>query len=73
MTFLKRWGKSTKTRTDQKISINAESRAEDDTLFNGLSAGGTVEVPIAESPWGSYFGMFRDKFGMEWMVDYDQK
>jgi PhnB protein len=54
-----------------KISISAESREEADKLFNGLSAGGTVEMPISDSPWGSYFGMFRDKYGIEWMVDYD--
>lgn len=55
-----------------KISISAESKAEADKLFHGLSAGGTVEMPIADSPWGSYFGMFRDKYGIEWMVDFDQ-
>ena len=54
-----------------KISVSAESREEADRLFNGLSAGGTVEMPIADSPWGSYFGMFRDKYGIEWMVDFD--
>ena len=53
-----------------KISISAESREEADKLFNGLSAGGTVEMPMDDSPWGSYFGMFRDKFGIEWMVDF---
>jgi uncharacterized glyoxalase superfamily protein PhnB len=42
-------------------------------LFNGLSAGGTIEMPIGDSPWGSYFGMFRDKYGIEWTVDYDPK
>ena len=54
-----------------KIAISAESREEADQLFNGLSAGGLVEMPIGDSPWGSYFGMFRDKFGIEWMVDFD--
>jgi len=53
-----------------KIVINAESREEADKLFSGLSAGGSVEAPIGDSPWGSYFGMFRDKFGIEWMVDF---
>ena len=52
------------------IVINAESREEADKLFSGLSAGGSVEAPIGDSPWGSYFGMFRDKFGIEWMVDF---
>ena len=56
-----------------KIAISAESREEADKLFSGLSAGGNIEVPIGDSPWGSYFGMFRDKFGIEWMVDFDQK
>ena len=54
-----------------KISISAESKEEADKLFNGLSAGGKIEMPIANSPWGSYFGMFRDKYGIEWMVDFD--
>jgi PhnB protein len=54
-----------------KISVSAKSKEEADKLFSGLSVGGAVEMPIADSPWGSYFGMFRDKFGIEWMVDYD--
>lgn len=56
-----------------KISISAESKEEADILFNGLSAGGKIEIPIADSPWGSYFGMFRDKYGIEWMVDFDPR
>ncbi len=56
-----------------KISISAESREEADKLFSGLSEGGNIEMPIGESPWGSYFGMFRDKYGIEWMVDFDSK
>lgn len=56
-----------------KIAIFAETREEADRLFNGLSASGEVEVPMSDSPWGSYFGMFRDKFGIEWMVNFDPK
>jgi PhnB protein len=59
--------------TRSKISISAESKEEADKLYNGLSVGGQVEMPIADSPWGSYFGMFRDKYGIEWMVDFDPK
>lgn len=66
-------GKVNELENRSKISISAESRDEADMLFNGLSAGGTIEVPMADSPWGSYFGMFRDKYGIEWMVDYDPK
>jgi PhnB protein len=64
-------GRVNENENRSKISISAESREEADKLFNGLSAGGTVEMPIADSPWGSYFGMFRDKYGIEWMVDFD--
>lgn len=53
------------------ISINAESKAEADKLFNALSAGGKIEMPIQDSFWGAYFGMFADKFGIRWMVNYD--
>jgi PhnB protein len=56
-----------------KIAVGAASREEADKIFNGLSSGGNVEVPIGDSPWGSYFGMFRDKYGIEWMVDFDPK
>jgi PhnB protein len=66
-------GKHNENETRSKISINAESKEEADKLFNALSAGGQVEMPIADSPWGSYFGMFRDKYGIEWMVSFDSK
>lgn len=54
-----------------KIVVSAESREEADKLFNGLSAGGNVEGPIDDSPWGTYAGMFRDKYGIEWIVEFD--
>jgi PhnB protein len=66
-------GKTNENENRSKISISAESKEEADKLFNGLSVGGQVEVPIGDSPWGSYFGMFRDKYGIEWMVDFDPK
>jgi|EP01038_Epipyxis_sp_PR26KG_P000315 PhnB protein len=52
------------------ISINAESKEEAYQLFNDLSAGGEIEIPLSESPWGTYFGMFADKYGIQWMLDY---
>jgi PhnB protein len=54
-----------------KISVSAESREEADKIFNGLSAGGAIEGPIGDTPWGTYAGMFRDKFGIEWIVEFD--
>ena len=66
-------GQHSETETRSKISISAESKEEADRIFHGLSAGGQIEMPIEESPWGSYFGMFRDQFGIEWMVDFDPR
>jgi len=54
-----------------KISISAASKMEAETLFHGLSAGGNVEMPLTDSAWGSYFSMFRDKYGIEWIVEFD--
>lgn len=66
-------GKVPENDNRNKISISAESREEADKIFNGLSSGGNIEMPIADSPWGSYFGMFADKYGIQWMIDYDPK
>lgn len=53
-----------------KILVRTESREEAEKLFNGLSAGGEVEGEMGESPWGSYAGMFRDKYGIEWIIEF---
>ncbi len=66
-------GKTNENENRSKIVISAESKEEADKLFNGLSVGGQIEGPIGDSPWGSYFGMFRDKYGIEWMVNFDPK
>lgn len=55
------------------ISIDPSSKEEADKLFNGLSKGGEVEMPIADQAWGDYFGSFKDKFGIKWMVNYSQQ
>lgn len=55
------------------LSIGAASKAEADKLYNGLSAGGKITMPIGMTFWGSYFGMFIDKFGIQWMVGFDEK
>ena len=53
-----------------KIAVSAVSREEADKIFTELSEGGTVEMPMAESPWGTRFAMFRDKYGIEWTVEF---
>ena len=64
-------GRVNENENRSKIVVNAESREEADNIFNGLSAGGDVEGPIGDSPWGTYAGMFRDKYGIEWIVEFD--
>jgi PhnB protein len=64
-------GRTNENENRSKILVSVESREEADKIFNGLSAGGNVEGPIGDTPWGSYAGMFRDKYGIEWIVEFD--
>ena len=64
-------GRVNENENRSKIVVAAESREEAENIFNGLSAGGTVEGPIGDSSWGTYAGMFRDKYGIEWIVEFD--
>ena len=66
-------GQVNENENRSKIFISTESKEEADQIFNRLSLGGQVEVPIGDSPWGTYFAMFRDKYGIEWMVEFDAK
>ncbi len=63
-------GKVSENENRSKISVSAESKEEADRLFAGLSAGGQVEGPMGDGPWGSYAGMFRDKYGIEWIIEF---
>ena len=64
-------GRVNENENRSKISVSAESREEADKLFSGLSAGGSIEVPPGDSLGDTYFAMFRDKFGIEWMVNFE--
>jgi PhnB protein len=64
-------GRVNENENRSKISVIAESREEADKIFNGLSAGGDIEGQIGDSPWDTYAGMFRDKYGIEWIVEFD--
>lgn len=52
------------------ICIGAESKEEADELFKGLSEGGKTSMPMADTFWGDYFGMLKDRFGVQWMISY---
>ena len=63
-------GRVNENENRSKILVSTESKEEADKLFNGLSAGGEVEGSMGDSPWGSYAGMFRDKYGIEWIIEF---
>ncbi len=52
------------------ITVHPDSKEEADRIFNALSGGGAIEMPIRDQVWGDYFGSFEDKFGVHWMVFY---
>jgi PhnB protein len=64
-------GRVNENENRSKIVVSADSREEADKIFSGLSAGGNIEGPIGDGPWGTYAGMFRDKYGIEWIVEFD--
>jgi PhnB protein len=62
-------GRVNENENRSKIFVSAESKEEAEKIFNGLSVGGTVEVPLSDG-MGSYMGMFRDKYGIEWIIEF---
>lgn len=64
-------GQVSESENRSKILVGAESREEADKVFKVLSEGGEVEGEIGDTPWGTYAGMFRDKYGIEWIVEFD--
>jgi len=66
-------GQVNENENRSKISVNAKSREEADKIFKGLTVGAQIEMPMADSPWGPYFGMFRDKYGIEWTIEFNSK
>jgi PhnB protein len=66
-------GKTNERENRSKIAVSVDSKEEAEKIFNGLSVGGEVEMPIGDSPWGTYYAMFRDKYGIEWTVEFDPK
>lgn len=63
-------GKVNENENRSMICIHPDSKEEAEKICNELSVDGQVEAPIGESPWGTYFGMFRDKYGIEWVVEF---
>lgn len=58
--------------TNFSLSLQVDSQEEADELYNQLSVGGEVTMPLAQAPWGAYFGMLTDQFGIQWMINHDK-
>lgn len=67
------WAKYTVVGNNVQLSVSADSNEETDRIFNGLAEGGRVNMPLANTFWGSYFGMLTDRFGINWMVSCEPK
>jgi PhnB protein len=65
------WARSFQQGNNFSISINTDSKQEADRLFHGLSDGGRVTMPLNDTFWGDYYGMFTDRFGINWMVSFN--
>jgi len=63
-------GKKLNVGNNVQVMVSPDSKEEADRLFNDLSAGGKVEMPMADQFWGAYYGEFADKFGVNWIIHY---
>lgn len=54
------------------ISYQTESREQTEELFNRISEGGKVTMPLGDMFWGAYFGSCTDKYGINWMFNYEE-
>ena len=67
------WASNIREGNNIQLSLNADSSEHADRLYSGLSAGGRQTMPMANTFWGSYFGMLTDKFGINWMISHEAK
>lgn len=63
-------GQSVTAGNNVAIHLETESEDESETIFDKLSAGGTITMPLMSTEWATKFGVFTDKYGIQWMVYY---
>lgn len=64
-------GKVDENENRSKIHVNVENKEEAEEIFNNLAIGAQIEAQMSDSPWGTYFGMLRDRYGIEWIVEFN--
>lgn len=65
-------GQKLQTGNSSYISLHTDSRADADRIFTALAEGGEVEMPMEDQFWGDYFGSLQDKFGIFWMINFNE-
>jgi PhnB protein len=65
-------GQKLEVGNNVNVSVSPDSRPEADRVFNALSSGGQIEMPLADQVWGDYYGACTDKYGIHWMVNYHE-
>ncbi|MBG6110745.1 PhnB protein [Flavobacterium sp. CG_23.5] len=70
--YIEYFGRTTVFGNNFSLSINTENKEEADRLYNTLSVDGTLGMPMEDTFWDAYFGMFTDKFGVNWMVSFEE-
>jgi PhnB protein len=66
-------GRPVSTNGNIQLSIGTHDEEKTTKIFDALSAGGTVVMPLAKQFWGATFGMLKDKFGVDWMLNCEEK
>lgn len=67
------WAPTFKQGNNFSVSVSADSKEEADKIFNSLSAGGQITMPLENTFWGDYFGMLTDKYGINWMMSFNEQ
>lgn len=68
----KEMGFTVEKGNNMHINLEPDSRGEAERIFNELSQGGNISQPLQDMFWGAYYGSFTDKFGINWMINYQQ-
>jgi PhnB protein len=68
--MLKSMGQQTRVGNNTTLNLEVDSREEADRLYGALSEGGSEGSPMADMPWGAYWGVILDRFGIRWMINH---
>ena len=68
--MLRSMGQETRIGNNTTLCLDVDSKEEADHLYAGLSEGGSEASPMADMPWGAYWGVILDRYGIRWMVNH---